>query len=181
MQRNDVPKDWSTNAARPAKFETELPETESAETYCDRVYSDVPVAKPVGNQCTIGGRSLIVAADVDANRVAGWKGGVPNFTIYNARALHFKHSIPRGSLPEAMESGTLILLEAWIQGEYKGERLPHESEPLPEDDKPITKISLPEKPSMPPSPPSKTKKQKRRRRMVWPEKNLPDEDKNGWN
>ena len=119
-------KDWDPDAPRPDKRTAEIPATSTTTAFCDSVYEDVANGEVSFGECTVGGRALLISCNIDANRVQKWKEGDSTLDIYNARALHFLKTQKTNTLPGMMRAGELVLVEAWIQGEYRAAKLPHE-------------------------------------------------------
>lgn len=168
-------KNWNPDAPRPDKRPAEIPVGYTAAAFCRDVYEDVPDGEPVYEQCTVGGQSLLISCNIDANRVQGWQKGEPKIDIYNARALHFLQAQKANTLPSMMEAGELELVEAWIWGKYEAATLPHEPDLEPVEEEPDEPKPQPQSVS-PPSPPPKPQASKplyqRLFGMVWPENNL---------
>lgn len=104
---------------KPQKVSVHLMKGEKAETISLRAYQDTPVGKKSNGSTTLGGRSLLVSCNNDANRLAGWREGDSTYEVHNAASLHLTASAAQGSLPEAMMTGRVILKAAWIEGPYK--------------------------------------------------------------
>ncbi len=89
-----------------------------------RAYQDVPIGRKGKKGKSVGGRSLLIACNKDANLINGWSPGDESFQVHNASSMHFTASVRPGTLPEAMNSGRVVLKNAWIQGNYDPPEVP---------------------------------------------------------
>lgn len=116
------------NTLPPEKRVIHLHRNEKPEKASLRAYQDIPIGKKEEKKHTLGGRSLIVACNKDVNLISTWRPGNEEYQVHNASSLHLKASVKKGSLPEAMQTGRVILKTAWIEGHYTPPPLPDVSE-----------------------------------------------------
>ena len=173
MRRSSSGRPRPRSRQKPEKTSLKIQKGESAEEVSGRVYQKVRRGRNIAGQKTTGGLSLLKSCNHDVNRLSGWDPEKPDFDVHNAASLHFTRSTRKGSLPEAVESGRVILQEAWIEGEYRRASFPGEPpEPEPPKEKPTIRQSRSEHDST-----QETHEFESWRRMVWPEHNLPNAER----
>lgn len=120
----NIPEPGQRKFLKPEKTVIHLQQYENADAVSLRAYTDVPIGKRQNEKKSIGGRALLVSCNSDANRIGGWRPGDSDFEVHNAVSLHFMPSVRKGTLPEAMSNGRVVLKRAWISGNYTAEEMP---------------------------------------------------------